>query len=94
MGQRNIPFRGHNWDKVTKREDGNFDFLVHWKAEDKPVLKQHLASAAYNAKYLVPTSKTKLLISLEKRYWKSFCLKLDLPSGFLSWQMNVPMWPI
>ena len=94
MGQRNIPFRGHNWDKITKREDGNFDFLVHWKAEDKPVLKQYLASAAYNAKYLVPTSKMKLLISLEMMYWKSFCLKLDLPSGFLSWQMNVPMWPI
>jgi hypothetical protein len=54
MGQRNIPFRGHNWDKITKPEDGNFDFLVHWKAEDKPVLKQHLASAAYNAKYLSP----------------------------------------
>ena len=50
MGQRNIPFRGHIWDKLTKREDRNFDFLVHWKAEDKPVLKQHLASAAYNAK--------------------------------------------
>ena len=54
MGQRNIPYRGHNWDKITKREDGNFDLLVHWKAEDKPVLKQHFASAAYNAKYLSP----------------------------------------
>jgi hypothetical protein len=51
MGRRNIPFRGHNWDKITKREDGNFDFLVHWKADEKPVLKQHLASTAYNAKY-------------------------------------------
>ena len=40
MGQRNIPFRGHNWDKITKREDGNFDFLVHWKAEDKPVTRR------------------------------------------------------
>jgi hypothetical protein len=51
MGQLNIPFGGHNWDKITKREEGNFDFLDHWKAEDKPVLKQYLASAAYNAKY-------------------------------------------
>jgi hypothetical protein len=25
MGQRNIPFRGHIWDKLTKREDRNFD---------------------------------------------------------------------
>lgn len=61
MGQRNIPFRGHNWDKITKREDGNFDFLVHWKAEDKPVLKQHLASAAYNAKYLSPDIQNEIV---------------------------------
>jgi hypothetical protein len=40
MGQRNIPFRGHNWDKITKREDGNFDFLVHWKAKARYILTE------------------------------------------------------
>ncbi|VDI24426.1 Hypothetical predicted protein [Mytilus galloprovincialis] len=61
MGQRNIPLRGHNWDKDAKREDGNFDFFVHWKAEDKPVLKQHLATAAYNAKYLSPDIQNEII---------------------------------
>ena len=51
-----------DWDKITKREDGNFDFLVYLKAEDKPVLyKQHLASAAYNAKYLSPDIQNEII---------------------------------
>ena len=27
LGQRNIPFRGHEWDKASKRENDNFDFF-------------------------------------------------------------------
>ena len=27
LEKRNIPFRGHTWNKETKREDGNFDFF-------------------------------------------------------------------
>ena len=27
LGQRNIPFHGHEWDKASKRENGNIDFL-------------------------------------------------------------------
>jgi hypothetical protein len=34
IGQRNIPFKGHNWDP--------FDLFVHWLAENKPVLQAHL----------------------------------------------------
>ena len=28
LGQRNIPFRGHEWDKASKRKNGNFDFFT------------------------------------------------------------------
>ena len=42
FGQRNIPFRGYKWNKQTKREDANFNFFAHWKAEFHPVLKEHL----------------------------------------------------
>ena len=28
LGQRNIPFRGHELDKSSKRENGNFDFFT------------------------------------------------------------------
>ncbi len=38
LGKRNIPFRG-NWDKESKRKDGNFDFFIHWKSNWDPVLK-------------------------------------------------------
>ena len=27
LGQRNIPFCGHEWDKASKLENDNFDFL-------------------------------------------------------------------
>ena len=36
MGQRNIPFRGHNWDKITKREDGNLTFSFIGKPKTNP----------------------------------------------------------
>ena len=31
LGKRNIGLRG-SWDKVKKKEDGNFQFFVDWKA--------------------------------------------------------------
>ncbi|XP_061170352.1 52 kDa repressor of the inhibitor of the protein kinase-like [Saccostrea echinata] len=61
LGQRNIPLRGHRWDTITKREDGNFDFFVHWLAKEKPVLKAHLENAAYNAKYLSPDIQNEII---------------------------------
>lgn len=42
LGQRNVALRGHGWDKATHREDGNFDFFLHGKAERNPALKEHL----------------------------------------------------
>lgn len=54
LGQQNIPFRGHHWDKESKTEDGNFGRLLRWKSEEVPVLKNHLETAAYNSKYTSP----------------------------------------
>ena len=31
LGQRNIAFRG-NWVKEDGKEDGNFQYFIHWKA--------------------------------------------------------------
>ena len=33
LGQQNIPFRRHTWNKETKSEDGNFARFLRWKAE-------------------------------------------------------------
>lgn len=46
---------------LTKREDGNFDYFVHWLAKEKPVLKAHLENATYNAKYLSPDIQNELI---------------------------------
>lgn len=61
LSQRNIPFRGHRWDTITKREDGNFDYFVHWLAKEKPILKAHLENATYTAKYLSPDIQNELI---------------------------------
>ena len=29
LGKQNILFRGHDWNKKTSRENGNFDFFIH-----------------------------------------------------------------
>lgn len=61
LGQRNIPFRGHGWNKVEKREDGNFDFFVHWKSTFDPILDDHLKHAKKNATYLSPDIQNELI---------------------------------
>jgi len=33
LGQQNIMFRGHTWNKETKSENGNFTRFVRWSAE-------------------------------------------------------------
>ena len=48
LGKRNIPFRGHTWNKETKRKDRNFDFYINWKAKFDPVLKSHLSHCSKN----------------------------------------------
>jgi hypothetical protein len=94
MGQRNVPFRGHVWDKITKREDGNFDLLVHWKAEDKPVLEQLLASAAYNAKYLSPDIQNEIIYISGEEVLEVILSKARSAKWFSIIPMNVSMWPI
>ena len=61
LGKRNVPFRGHNWDKTTHREDGNFDFFLHWRAELDPVLKGHLQTSKKNASYTSPQVQNELI---------------------------------
>ena len=48
LGQRNIAFRGHSWNKESKREDGNFDHFIHWKSTFDPILQQHLLHGKKN----------------------------------------------
>ena len=57
----NEPFRGHNWDKTTHRDDGNFDFFLHWRAELDPVLKGHLQTSKKNASYTSPQVQNELI---------------------------------
>ena len=54
LGRRNVPFRGREWNKITKRENGNFDFFLNWKSKFDPLLKDHLNHAPNNAKYMSP----------------------------------------
>ena len=61
LGQRNISFHGHGWSKELKREDGNFDFFLHWKSRFDPILSEHLKSAKKNALYLSPMIRNELI---------------------------------
>lgn len=61
LGKRNISFRGHTWNKETKREDGNFDFFLHWKSKFDPVLKHHLEHCQKNASYTSPIIQNELI---------------------------------
>ena len=51
LGQRSIPFRGHGWNKNTRREDGNFEFFLHLKAHFDPCLQKHVQTCRKNASY-------------------------------------------
>ena len=51
LGKRNIGLRG-SWDKVKKKEDGNSQFFVDWKAVFDQDLKHHIEKGARNAQYL------------------------------------------
>ena len=46
LGRRNIAFRG-NWVKEDGKEDGNFQYLIHWKANFDESLKLHLSTAQH-----------------------------------------------
>ena len=61
LGQRNVAFRGHNWNKTEKREDANFNFFLYWKAKLDPVLQDHLKNAPKNALYKSPLIQNELI---------------------------------
>ncbi|KAK5868034.1 hypothetical protein PBY51_012481 [Eleginops maclovinus] len=58
LGKRNVPFRG-NWEGSS--ENGNFNYFVNWKAQFDTTLKQHLETAAKNAKYISPQIQNDLI---------------------------------
>lgn len=68
LGQRNIPFRGHEWDKAPKRENGNFDFFLHWKSQFDEGLKSHIEHGKKMLLTEVLIFKLSLLIYVA---WKS-----------------------
>ena len=64
LGKRNIGLRG-SWDKVKKKEDGNFQFFVDWKAVFDQHLKHHIEKGARNAQYISPTTQNELIACCE-----------------------------
>ncbi|XP_062511260.1 zinc finger MYM-type protein 1-like [Corticium candelabrum] len=61
LGQRNIPFRGHSWDKVLRKESGNFEYFLHWQSQFNPILKSHLEHGKKNACYKSPKIQNELI---------------------------------
>ena len=64
LGKRNIGLRG-SWDKVKKKEDGNFQFFVDWKAVFDQDLKHHIEKGARNAQYISPMTQNELIACCE-----------------------------
>ena len=64
LGKRNIGLRG-SWDKVKKKDDGNFQFFVDWKAVFDQDLKHHIEKGARNAQYISPKTQNELIACCE-----------------------------
>lgn len=60
LAKRGIPFRGR-WDKSAKRDNGNFEYFIHWLAKYDNNLSDHLSSAAKNARYLSPQVQNEMI---------------------------------
>ena len=52
---------GNNWDKGSKREDGNFTSLLDFLSNNSTDLKSHLHSSPKNARYLSPKIQNDLI---------------------------------
>ncbi|XP_062521172.1 zinc finger MYM-type protein 1-like [Corticium candelabrum] len=61
LGQRNVPFRGHSWDKVLRKESSNFEYFLHWQSQFNPTLKSHLEHGKKNACYKSPKIQNELI---------------------------------
>ena len=60
LAKRGIPFRGR-WDKSAKRDNGNFEYFIHWLEKYDNNLSDHLSSAAKNARYLSPQVQNEMI---------------------------------
>ena len=60
LGQRGIAFRG-DWDRVTREENGNFNFFLNWRSTFDTNLKDHLEKSPQNARYLSPQIQNELI---------------------------------
>ena len=52
--KQGLAFRGHRWDKVAKRENGNFSMLINFLSAYSSDLFSHLQTCPRNARYLSP----------------------------------------
>ena len=52
--KQGLGLRGSNWDKIAKKEDGNFSSLPDFLSSYSPELKSHIHNSPKNARYLSP----------------------------------------
>ena len=52
--KQGLGLRGSDWDKRTKRDNGNFSRLIDFLSEYNTELKSQLQSSSRNARYLSP----------------------------------------
>ena len=59
--KQGLGLRGSNWDKGTKREDGNFTSLLDFLGKYSAELKSHFHSSPKNARYLSPAIQNEFI---------------------------------
>ena len=59
--KQGLGLRGSDWDKSTKRENGNFSRLIDFLSEYNAELKSHPQSSSRNARYLSPKIQNEFL---------------------------------
>ena len=60
--KQGLGLRGSDWDKSTKRENGNFSMLIDFLSEYNSELKSHLQSSSRNARYLSPKIQNEFIV--------------------------------
>ena len=59
--KQGLGLRGSNWDKGSKREDGNFTSLLNFLSRYSADLKSHLHSSTENARCLSPKIQNEMI---------------------------------
>ena len=54
LANQGIALRGHHWNKVTHRENGNFSTMIDFLANYSTELRSHILRSPKNARYLSP----------------------------------------